>query len=127
PAHAFDSARAGVRLAEDALEILTMADDTHTSLKGVPSGRKSVAWNEPVPLDEFKPVCRALGASVNDVVLACVTGAIRRYLLAQGDSLDADAEFRAMVPVNLRPADEAPSLGNCFGLAPVVLPIGIES
>lgn len=127
PAHAFDVARAGMRLAEDSLEILAMADDTHTSLKGEPSGMKRVAWNEPLPLDEFKPVCRALGASVNDVVLACVTGAIRRYLLGRGDLLEAEAEFRAMVPVNLRTPDEAPSLGNCFGLAPVMLPIGIES
>jgi len=32
-----------------------------------------------------------------------------------------------MVPVNLRPLDEAWQLGNRFGLAPLVLPIGIES
>lgn len=32
-----------------------------------------------------------------------------------------------MVPVNLRPLDQAYKLGNRFGLAPVVLPIGIEN
>ena len=32
-----------------------------------------------------------------------------------------------MVPVNLRPLDEAWKLGNRFGLAPLVLPIGIAS
>ena len=32
-----------------------------------------------------------------------------------------------MVPVNLRPLEEAWQLGNRFGLAPVVLPIGIEN
>ena len=32
-----------------------------------------------------------------------------------------------MVPVNLRPLDEAYKLGNRFGLAPVVLPIGLEN
>ena len=32
-----------------------------------------------------------------------------------------------MVPVNLRPLDEAWKLGNRFGLAPLVLPIGIEN
>lgn len=125
PAHAFDVARAGARLLEDAWAVLAMDDDTPTSLKGEPNGRKSVAWNEPLPLDEIKPVCRALGASVNDVVLACVTGAIRRYLTGRGDVLDADAAFRAMVPVNLRSPREACTLGNCFGLAPIVLPIGI--
>ncbi|HEY0877684.1 MAG TPA: wax ester/triacylglycerol synthase family O-acyltransferase [Zeimonas sp.] len=127
PERAFEAARAGSRIVGDAWAILAMSDDTHTSLKGTPCGAKAVAWNEPLPLDEFKPVCRALGASVNDVVLACVTGAIRRYLLGRGEVLDADAGFRAMVPVNLRAPDEAPALGNCFGLAPVVLPIGLDS
>jgi hypothetical protein len=32
-----------------------------------------------------------------------------------------------MVPVNLRPLDQAWQLGNRFGLAPLVLPIGIEN
>ena len=32
-----------------------------------------------------------------------------------------------MVPVNLRPLDEAWKLGNRFGLAPLVLPIGIQN
>ena len=35
--------------------------------------------------------------------------------------------IRAMVPVNLRPLDEAYKLGNRFGLAPLVLPIGIDN
>lgn len=127
PARAWARLGSGVRIASDAYSILAMDDDSTTSLKGVPGGTKAVAWNEPLALDEIKPVCRALGASVNDVVLACVTGALRRYLIGRGDALGADAEFRAMVPVNLRPLDEPPSLGNCFGLAPVVLPIGIDN
>ena len=32
-----------------------------------------------------------------------------------------------MVPVNLRPIEQAYKLGNHFGLAPVVLPIGLEN
>ena len=32
-----------------------------------------------------------------------------------------------MVPVNLRPLEEAHHLGNRFGLAPVVLPIGVDN
>jgi hypothetical protein len=32
-----------------------------------------------------------------------------------------------MVPVNLRPLDKAWQLGNRFGLAPLVLPIGIAN
>ncbi|MCO5099565.1 MAG: wax ester/triacylglycerol synthase family O-acyltransferase [Burkholderiaceae bacterium] len=127
PGRALDLAQAGIRVVADAAAILAMTSDTSTSLKGEPCGVKAFAWNDPLPLDELKPVCRALGASLNDVVLACVTGALRRYLLQRGDALAGDAEFRAMVPVNLRDPRSEPVLGNCFGLAPLVLPIGIES
>ncbi len=127
PARALDLAQAGTRVVGDAVAILAMSSDTPTSLKGEPRGVKAFAWNDPIMLDELKPVCRALGASVNDVVLGCVTGALRRYLLQRGDLLASDAGFRAMVPVNLRAAEKEPALGNCFGLAPLLLPIGIES
>ena len=32
-----------------------------------------------------------------------------------------------MIPVNLRPLEEAHKLGNRFGLVPLVLPIGIDN
>ena len=60
------------------------------------------------------------------MLLACVAGAIGGYLREQGDD-PAGKEIRAMVPVNLRPPDEAWQLGNRFGLAPLVLPIGIDN
>ena len=67
-----------------------------------------------------------LNCSINDVLLSCVAGAIGAYLRAKGDKVQGK-EIRAMVPVNLRPLDEAYKLGNRFGLAPVVLPIGLEN
>ena len=36
-------------------------------------------------------------------------------------------DIRAMIPVNLRPIKDAWKLGNHFGLAPLVLPIGIDN
>jgi len=120
-------AQAGSRVVRDALSILLMPNDTPTRLKGRPIGRKALAWNDPLPLDEVKAVCRGLGASVNDVLLACVSGAIRNYLVGKGDPVAEDAEFRAMVPVNLRDASEAPTLGNRFGLVPLCLPVGIAN
>jgi diacylglycerol O-acyltransferase / wax synthase len=95
-------------------------------LKGKPVGRKRVAWSEPLPLDEVKTVGKALNCSINDVLLSCVAGAIGAYLRDRGDD-PAGKEIRAMVPVNLRPLDQAWKLGNRFGLAPLVLPIGIEN
>jgi WS/DGAT/MGAT family acyltransferase len=121
-----DLARAGVQVMSDAIALLTMADDAKTRLKGRPVGRKVVAWSEPLPLDEVKAVGRALGCSVNDVLLSCAAGAIGGWLRAVGDD-PAGKEIRAMVPVNLRPLEDAWKLGNRFGLAPLVLPIGIAN
>jgi WS/DGAT/MGAT family acyltransferase len=71
-------------------------------------------------------VGKALNCSINDVLLSCVAGAIGEYLKANGE-LTAGKEIRAMVPVNLRPLDQAYKLGNQFGLAPVVLPVGMDN
>jgi WS/DGAT/MGAT family acyltransferase len=118
-------ARTGLKVVRDAAALATLADDSPTLLKGRPAGRKVVAWSEPMPLEPVKTVGRALGCTVNDVLLACVAGAMGSYLLGRGDD-PAGKSIRAMVPVNLRPLDQAWQLGNRFGLAPLVLPIGIE-
>jgi len=114
------------QVANDALALLLMPDDSPTRLKGKPGTQKRVAWCPPLPLDEVKEVGRALGCSINDVLLACVAGAIGQYLRAQGDEVEG-VEIRAMVPVNLRPAEQAWKLGNHFGLAPLALPVGIAN
>jgi WS/DGAT/MGAT family acyltransferase len=111
--------RTGLRVANDLAALALMADDSPTRLKGKPAGCKFVAWGEPLPLDIVKSVSKALNASINDVLLSCVAGAI-------GDDPQGKG-IRAMVPVNLRPLDEAHKLGNRFGLAPLVLPIGISN
>jgi WS/DGAT/MGAT family acyltransferase len=118
-------ARLGAKVISDGAALALMADDSPTLLKGRPSGRKRVAWGEPIPLADVKAIGKALGCSINDVLLACVAGAIGAWLREEGDD-PAGKEIRAMVPVNLRPLDEAWELGNRFGLAPLVLPIGIE-
>jgi diacylglycerol O-acyltransferase / wax synthase len=117
-------ARDGVRVLRDAAALALMDDDSPTLLKGPLDGRKRVAWCEPLPLAQVKAVGHALGCSVNDVLLSCVAGAIGQHLREQGDD-PTGKEIRAMVPVNLRPPQQAWQLGNRFGLAPVVLPVGI--
>jgi diacylglycerol O-acyltransferase len=119
-----DMARTGYQVVSDVAAMAMMADDSPTLLKGKPVGAKRVAWGEPLPLDQVKAVGKALNCSVNDVLLACVAGAIGAYLKEQGDD-PKGKEIRAMVPVNLRPLDKAYQLGNRFGLVPLVLPIGI--
>ena len=121
-----EMARTAAKVLGDVTAMALMPDDSRTVLKGRPSGRKVVAWGEPLPLDRVKAVGRALGCSVNDVLLACVAGAIGHYLRAAGDD-PSGKEIRAMVPVNLRPLADAWKLGNRFGLAPLTLPIGIDN
>jgi diacylglycerol O-acyltransferase len=119
-----DAARVGLQVAADAAALALMPDDSPTRLKGHATPGKRVAWGEPLALDEVKAVSKALGVSINDVLLSCVAGAIGAYLREQGDD-PSGQEIRAMVPVNLRPLDQAWKLGNHFGLAPLVLPIGL--
>ena len=121
-----EMARNGYQVVRDAAALALMPDDSPTRLKGKPVGRKVVAWCEPIPLDQVKIVGKALNCSINDVLLACAAGAIGRYLRAVGDD-PTGKEIRAMVPVNLRPLEKAWQLGNQFGLAPLVLPIGIDN
>ena len=130
PQSGIGMALAGLKVAGDVASDLAalalMADDSPTRLKGKPNGQKVVAWGEPLPLDAVKAVGQALGCSINDVLLSCVSGAIGSHLRDLGDDT-AGQEIRAMVPVNLRPLDKAWQLGNRFGLAPLLLPIGIAN
>ena len=71
----------------------------------------------------MKSVSRALGCTVNDLLLASATGALRSYMLERGEHLDG-ITLRATVPVNLRPLEHAKQLGNHFGLVFLELPVG---
>jgi WS/DGAT/MGAT family acyltransferase len=121
-----EMARTGAKVLGDVGAMAMMPDDSATILKGKPLGQKVVAWGEPIPLDQVKAIGKALNCSINDVLLACVAGAIGEYLRDHDDDPDGK-EIRAMVPVNLRPLEKAWQLGNRFGLAPLVLPIGISN
>jgi diacylglycerol O-acyltransferase len=122
-----ETLRVATRASQDAAALLLMDNDSPTSLKGRPGGSKAVAWCEPLPLADVKAVGKALGCSVNDVLLACAAGAIRGYLQARGEAAKG-VEMRAMIPVNLRPpGSRSRSLGNKFGLVPLVLPVGIAN
>ena len=110
----------------DAAAMALMSDDSPTRLKGTPSGVKRVAWCKPLALERVKALSKRMDCSVNDVLLGCAAGSIAHYLQSCGDDIHG-LEIRAMVPVNLRPIDQAYRLGNQFGLAPLLLPIGIRS
>jgi WS/DGAT/MGAT family acyltransferase len=86
---------------------------------GVP---KRVAWSAPIPLDQVNVVRRQLGGTVNDVLLAAVSGALRRYLLARGEEVDG-VEIHAAVPVSMRPPGGPATLENKVGAILLALPL----
>jgi diacylglycerol O-acyltransferase len=90
------------------------------------TGRRRMAWSTGYPLDIVKARARARGATLNDVCMAAITGAVRRFLDERGELLPGRS-VRAIVPVNLRPTrwveDVGDSLGNYFGLFFIDLPV----
>jgi len=114
--------RHGIGLVTELAKLLAMPPDSATSLKGKTSTVKHVAWSDPMPLTEVKAMGKALGCSVNDILLSAVAGALRAYLLQKGESV-RDVEVRAMIPVNLRSARDEGTLGNRFGLGTLLLPL----
>ena len=126
PAQAVAFAGQGTALTAEIAKLALMPQDSATRFKGTPGMGKRVACTDPLSLSEVKVIGRVLGASVNDVLLSCVAGALRGYLAAKGDAVDG-VMIRALVPVNLRPMEKAYRLGNQFGLVFLDLPIGIEN
>lgn len=114
----------GADLVFQAGVIAAMAPDAPTRLKGELGIAKRTAWCAPLPLPEVKAVARVLACSVNDVLVACVAGALRAWLQEEGDVL-AGQPLRALVPVNLRPPGPVTELGNHFGLVFLDLPVGV--
>src|SRR5262249_60878553 len=70
PGQAFAFAQQGGALAGEIAKLVLMTEDSATRFKGEPGVAKRVAWADPIPLDDVKAVGRALGCSVNDVLLS---------------------------------------------------------
>ncbi len=103
---------------------LVHPSDPATPLKGPLGVKKRVAWSDPIALDETKATARALGCTINDLMVAATAGALRHYLIER-DTLVDGLDVHAMVPVDLRPPERALELGNVFGLVLLGMPIGL--
>ena len=102
-------------------KLLTAGNDADTVLRGPLGPQNRVAWSSEIPLADVKAIGRRHDATVNDVLIGAVSGAVARYLDAHGDG---GTQIHAMVPYNLRPLDEPidPKLGNQFALVLLSLP-----
>jgi WS/DGAT/MGAT family acyltransferase len=76
-----------------------------------------------VPLTEVKGVRRAIGGTVNDVVLSGVAGGMHRLLTHRGDITD-DVRLRVLVPVSVRADEQRAALGNRVSAMFVNIPVG---
>jgi WS/DGAT/MGAT family acyltransferase len=123
--HPRQAAGVAVDDAETLGKLLLPWSDPGSAIKGELHRAHAVAWAQPIELWRVKRAGQAYGATINDVLVAAVAGAIGRHLRERGEDLD---EVHALVPFNLRPLDRPlPSeLGNRFGLVLVGLPVGIE-
>ncbi len=144
---ATDAATAPVRLAERAVEAVRHPESTARRLVEALEGVGEVvgAFADPAPdvplnqpigphrrytwarseLATFKRIKDALGGTVNDVVLAVVTGALRKWLHSRSIRTEG-LELRALVPVSIRTADERGQAGNKLAAMRGPLPVYVE-
>lgn len=125
PSRAVEAAKFGLDSSAALAHLLLLSSDPSTPYKGKLGVMKRCSWSQSIPLADVKAVGRVTGGTVNDVLLAAVTGALGRYLRSRGESIGG-LNIRAVVPVNLRPPDEPLKLGNAFGLVFLSLPVGID-
>jgi len=129
PSHVKNLAKTASSLSVDTATVLgklaMMPSDPKTSFKGKLRVRKCVAWTNLMPLNKVKIVSKAVNATVNDVLIASLTGALRRYLIDQGDRVKK-TELRTAIPVNIREPGTAFELGNKFSLVFLALPVYID-
>lgn len=125
PGLALEYARLGSETTMALGRLLLLPPDPKTIYKGPLGVPKRAAWSDAIPLDMVKAIGAATGATVNDVLLSAVAGALRRY--AQGREQEVtDLNVRGVIPVNLRRESPRIELGNRFGLVFLSLPLGID-
>lgn len=141
-----DAAAAPVKLAERAVEAVRHPETTARKAVEALEGLSEIvsAFADPAPdvplnhpigphrryvwarseLGAFKRIKDSLGGTVNDVVLAVVTGSLRSWLQRRGVRTEG-LELRALVPVSIRGEDEHGNLGNRIALMRGPLPVYI--
>jgi diacylglycerol O-acyltransferase / wax synthase len=143
----YGAVRAGLTLAEGALDALTHPDRALAQAREAAEGLGELVWaalnpapdtplNVPIGphrrfvavnanLEDFKTVKNAFGGTVNDVVLAVVAGALRSFLIARGRRTSG-VEMRALVPVSVRTEGEHHHGGNRIVVMRGPLPVYIS-
>jgi len=130
PDHLKQLAKASSCVPTDFASVLSkymlMSSDPPTAFKGKLGVRKRIAWTEPFELDKVKKVGKAISTTtLNDVLIATVTGAMRRYLKTRNTRVN-ELDLRVAVPVNVRKPGTEFELGNKFSLVFLPLPVHLK-
>lgn len=126
PGYPLRLARTAGKVALDCAKLGLSPKEPDTGLKQALTGRKRVAWAEPLDLAEVRVCSKILGGTINDVLMATATGALHRHFRQTGEPIP-ECGLRVAVPFNLRPLRQpVGSLGNKFGLVLLTLPVDVE-
>ncbi len=112
-------AHTGGGFAETLTGALKPASDTPLNVDIGPHRRFD--WTR-FDLGVVREVKQKLGGTLNDVVLTCVTGAVRAHLAAHRTKLK-EIDFRTFIPVSTRRPEEHGKLGNRVSLIVARLPV----
>jgi WS/DGAT/MGAT family acyltransferase len=94
-----------------------------SSLSGHIGRRRRYAWTQ-VSLGDIKTIKRELGGTVNDVVLAAISGGFRALLIGRGEEPRPHA-VPSLVPVSVRAPGERSGFGNQVSATVTNLPVHI--
>ena len=105
---------------------LMLTRNPRSALTGSAGMHKQAVWSDPIDLQLIKDIARHSDATVNDVLVSALAGAVERYQVERGDRA---VDIPTMIPVNLRPMHlPLPrELGNRFALVLLLLPSGLTT
>lgn len=95
---------------------------TKTSFNGPLGPQRLVDWLT-VSFADARAVRAVTGGTVNDVILATLAVAIKRYMHERGEAKKTPRFVRILVPVNVRQEHERAALGNRISFMPVEVPL----
>jgi WS/DGAT/MGAT family acyltransferase len=114
-----------LKIAAHVARLSVLWPDAQSQFKAPMTGAKQLVWLPPLDMDKVRAMSKRMGVTLNDVWVAAVSGALRRYLAERGQRPDGRA-LRAAVTFNLREKANAFQLGNEFGLVAVDLPTNVD-
>jgi WS/DGAT/MGAT family acyltransferase len=100
----------------------SLSPASETSLNKPIGPHRRFDWTR-FDLGIVKEIRTRVGGTLNDVVLGCVSGGVRRFLLDRGEDVSAIEDFRVFVPVSTRSEDQRGRLGNRVAMIVVPLPV----